>query len=149
MKKMIRLSVLSIFLSGCAMGPGQGLGQVLGGGVGALMGAQIGKGRGRLVATAMGAVLGATAGGMIGKQFDEQDQQKISQAASQAFDTGVPSRWSNSDNGRYGEIRPEPVYYEQGKPYRRFSHLAYIDGKPVTIHGKAYQASDGTWHAQP
>jgi len=148
-KRIVSLAVMGALLSGCNMGPGQGLGSIAGGGIGALLGSQIGGGRGRLVATAIGAVLGTAAGGMIGKQFDERDKQEVSYAASNALNTGQPVQWTNSQNGHHGEIRPQPIYYDQGRPCRRFSHLAYIDGQPVTIHGKAYQAPDGSWHAQP
>ena len=145
-KNILSLVALSLLLSGCNMGPGQGLGQIAGGGIGALLGSQVGGGRGRLVATAIGAVLGATAGGMIGKGFDDRDKQEVSCAASDALNTGQPVQWKNPQNGHHGEIRPQPVQYDQGRPCRRFSHLAYIDGKPVTIHGTAYQAQDGSWH---
>jgi surface antigen len=145
-KKIISLVMITTLLAGCNMGPGQGLGQIAGGGIGALLGSQIGGGRGRLVATAIGAVLGATAGGMIGKGFDEGDKKEVSYAASDALNTGQPTQWTNPHNGHRGEIRPQPVYYDQGRPCRKFSHLAYIDGKPVTIHGTAYQAQDGSWH---
>ena len=133
-------------LSGCG-GPGQGFGQLAGGGIGALMGSQIGKGRGRLVATAIGAVLGASAGGAIGSTFDKRDESAAADAAGDAFETGRAVQWRNPQTGHYGEFRPQRVYRDdRGQKYCKFSHLAYIDGRPVTVHGKAYQTNDGSWH---
>jgi surface antigen len=152
MKVQNAMFLLSLMvLQGCGMNPNiaQGVGTVGGGVLGALTGAQFGKGRGRLLATAAGAIFGGLAGGMLSRHLSEEDQKNAECAAEEAFSSGDPVQWKNPQNGHYGQITPQPVIYQRGKVCRKFTHLAYIDGKPVEVHGMAQQQRDGSWKVMP
>lgn len=132
-------------LSGC--GSSQGVGTVLGGIGGGLAGSTIGKGRGKTLATIAGALGGALLGGMIGKDLDSRDKAMAENAATDALATGQPMAWTNPQTGHRGEVVPSAnaSYNRFGQPCRDFTHTAYIDNRPVVVHGRACRDADGTW----
>lgn len=143
------LSMVSSIFTGCD-GNKQLFGTIGGGAVGAALGSQVGGGRGRIWGTALGAVLGAALGSQIGKALDEGDKAAMASKTSEALESTPAGRcvsWKNPDTGNYGEIIPQQASYDtQGRPCRRFTQKAWIEGRLVEIHGMAYRGSDGCWH---
>lgn len=152
MKKMLvaTCAALTLGLAGCGPdGPtkadvGLGTGAVVGG----VIGNQFGKGSGRVLGTVAGAFIGGIIGHDIGRQLDQRDRMLAQQAEMDAFErgqSGRPVTWRNPDNGRYGEVIPEPAYVDRGRNCRPFTHKVYIDGRPQAMRGTACRNPDGTW----
>lgn len=153
-KTLTALAAMAIIVSGCS-GPngdankgdvGLGAGAVLGG----VIGNQFGKGNGKILGTVVGAFAGGIIGNDIGRQLDQRDRMLAQRAEYDAFErgpSGRPHRWSNPDNGRYGEIVPAPPYQRAGRDCRDYTHTVYIDGRPQAMRGTACRNGDGTWSA--
>ena len=151
--------VLALTLAACAgsengMGPGprENTGTLLGAGTGALLGAAVaGHGTGnRLAGAAIGGLLGGLIGNRIGAALDDEDRQRAYAAQMDALDRGQPGApvsWRNPDSGRYGTVVPGPVYVENGRNCRSYTHTIYIDGRPQTARGTACRNPDGSWTA--
>ena len=125
---------------------GTGAGVILGG----IAGSQFGKGDGKIVGAIVGAVAGGIIGNDIGRKLDERDRQLAQQAEFDALErgeSGRPRRWNNPDNGRYGEIVPQPPYQRAGRDCRDYAHTVYMEGRPQTVRGTACRNPDGTWAA--
>jgi len=149
------LVTIALAVAGCSGGPdarvnnaglGTGTGMVLGG----VIGNQFGKGSGRILGTVVGVVAGGIVGNDIGRRLDQRDQALAQQAEYDALErgeSGRPRRWSNPDNGRYGEIVPQPPYQRAGRDCRDYAHTVYMEGRPQTVRGTACRNPDGTWTA--
>lgn len=147
--------ILLVGVAGCGGGPdarvnnsdvGTGAGAVLG----AVVGSQFGKGPGKILGTVVGAVAGGVIGNDIGRKLDQRDRVLAQQAEFDALErgeSGRPSRWSNPDNGRYGEIVPAAPYQRSGLDCRDYTHTVYIDGRPEAMRATACRNRDGSWSA--
>lgn len=148
------LAVVVVGLSACA-GPdgrvskadtGTGAGVVLG----AIAGSAFGKGDGKIVGALIGGVAGGVVGNEIGRKLDDRDRLLSQRAEFEALErgrTGEPQRWSNPDNGRYGDIVPQAPYQRGGRDCRDYAHTVYMEGRPQTLRGTACRGPDGTWSA--
>lgn len=148
--RAILIAVLPLSLAACGPeGPNKAdTGLVVGAVAGGLLGNQFGKGGGRVAATAIGAVVGGIVGSEIGKSMDQQDRMLAQQAEYDAFERGTagqPRRWSNSQNGRYGDVVPGQMYRQGSNDCRDYTHTIYIDGRKQTMKGTACRNPDGTW----
>jgi surface antigen len=126
---------------------GTGAGVVLGAIAGGALG---GKGDGRIVGAMIGAVAGGIMGNEIGRRMDERDRLLAQKAEFEALErgrSGEPQRWSNPDNGRYGDIVPQAPYQRSGRDCRDYAHTVYMEGRPTTVRGTACRNPDGTWAA--
>jgi surface antigen len=150
--RMISAAVaIAVALSLTACGPnaekadiGLGTGAVVGG----VIGNQFGKGSGKVLGTVAGAFIGGIVGHDIGSKLDQRDRMLAQNAEIEAFErgpSGRPTRWQNPDNGRYGEIIPEPSYRRGDLDCRNYVHKVYIDGRPQAMRGTACRNRDGTW----
>jgi surface antigen len=125
---------------------GTGAGVVLG----AIAGSAFGKGDGKIVGAILGGVAGGIVGNEIGRKLDERDRLLAQKAEFEALETGrsgEPRRWSNPDNGRYGDIVPQAPYQRAGRDCRDYAHTVYMEGRPTTVRGTACRNPDGTWAA--
>ena len=123
-------------------------GSAIGAITGDIIGNQFGRGSGKVAATLAGAVVGGIVGNDIGKSLDARDRELARQAEYEAWESGPsrqPMRWSNPDNGRYGEIIADDYYYRGPARCRDFVHRIWIDGRPRAMHGTACRNPDGTW----
>jgi surface antigen len=149
-KKIFSFFFSSLFLAGCAGGPNQMIGGVGGGAIGGLLGSQIGKGRGRLFSTGIGVLVGALLGSKIGAELDDNDKKIIGDRTTEALESkpsGYRVDWDNPDTFNRGYIIPQSTSYDElGRPCRRFTQVAWIDGRKVEVHGMAYRGRDGSWH---
>ncbi|HEU4662169.1 MAG TPA: RT0821/Lpp0805 family surface protein [Pseudolabrys sp.] len=146
---------LGLTLCACAgnpetgTGPKENTGTLLGALGGAAIGSQFGGGVGGHVAGALvGAGLGALIGNRIGAALDDEDRQRAYDAQLAALNegpAGAPVSWRNPDSGRYGTVVPGPVYVDDGRNCRSYTHTIYIDGRPQTARGTACRNPDGSW----
>ena len=123
---------------------GTGAGVLLGG----LVGSQFGRGSGKVVGTVAGAVAGGVVGNSIGRKLDQRDRALAQEAELDAFERGPsdrPRRWTNPENGRYGDIVPTQPYQRAGLDCRDYTHTVYMDGQPQIMRGTACRNRDGTW----
>ncbi len=146
---------MAMGLAACSSGPdgrvskadvGTGTGVL----AGAVIGSQFGKGDGKIVGAVLGAFAGGVIGNDIGRKLDQRDRLLAQQAEFEALErgpSGQPRRWSNPDNGRYGDIVPEPPYQRSGRDCRDYAHTVYMEGRPQTLRGTACRNRDGTWSA--
>ena len=149
------VAVLMIGLGACSAGPdarvnNAGLGTGAGAVVGGVVGSQFGRGSGKILATVAGAVAGGVVGNSIGRRLDQRDMALAQEAEFEALERGEsnrPRRWTNPENGRYGEIVPASPYQRAGLDCRDYTHTVYIDGRPETMRGTACRNRDGTWSA--
>ncbi len=126
----------------------QDTGMILGGVAGGIVGNQIGKGRGNVLATVAGAVVGGIIGSEIGRKLDDRDRQLAMEAEYDALErgsSGAPRKWTNPENGRYGEIVPSKPYKRGAEDCRDYTHTIYMDGRPQQMRGTACRNPDGTW----
>ncbi|MDX2259398.1 MAG: RT0821/Lpp0805 family surface protein [Hyphomicrobiaceae bacterium] len=150
MALLLLTPALALPLAGC--GPG-GMtkadgGTVVGAVAGGIIGNQVGSGTGRVLATVAGAFVGGIVGHTIGKSLDEQDRRLAQEAEFAALEngqSGVPRRWRNPDNGRYGDVVPSKPYRRAERDCRDFTHTVFISGRPETMKGTACRNPDGTW----
>ena len=161
MKKVSVYALLIPALAACAQGPAgsnspygvpalnkETAGTLLGGAAGAWAGSSVGKGSGRVLATAAGAIIGGLVGNQIGSGLDQADRLRAERTAQQALETapsGRAVRWSNPDNGRYGEVVPGPAYSDSGRSCRPYTQTIYIDGQAQAARGTACRNPDGSW----
>ncbi len=148
MKKVLAVTAaaMTLALAGCENKADVGLGT--GAVVGGVIGNQFGKGSGRVLGTVAGAFIGGIIGHDIGRKLDQRDRMLAQQAEMDAFErgqSGRPITWRNPDNGRYGEVIPEPAFVDRGRNCRPFTHTVYIDGRPQAMRGTACRNPDGTW----
>ena len=149
------VGIMTLVLAGCSGGPdsrmnksdlGTGTGVLLGGAVGS----QFGKGNGRILGTVVGAVAGGLIGNDIGRRLDERDRMLAQQAEFDALErgeSGRPRRWTNPDNGRYGDIVPSQPYQRGGLDCRDYTHTVYMDDRPQVVRGTACRDNAGVWSA--
>jgi surface antigen len=149
------LAVMALATAACSSGPdgranktdvGTGAGVLLGG----VVGSQFGKGDGKILGAVVGAVAGGIIGNDIGRKLDQRDRILAQEAEFEALErgeSGRPRRWSNPDNGRYGDIVPQPPYQRAGRDCRDYAHTVYMEGRPQTLRGTACRNPDGTWSA--
>ena len=126
----------------------QDAGTAIGAVAGGVIGNQFGRGAGKVATTLAGAVVGGIVGNEIGRSLDQRDRQLAQQAEMDAWERGPPGRpvrWSNPDNGRYGEIIADDYYDRGGARCRNFVHRVWIDGHPQEMRGVACRNPDGTW----
>ena len=150
----IAIAMIALALTGCSSGSrrvdnadvGTGAGVLLGG----VVGSQFGKGSGKVLGTVVGAVAGSVIGNDIGRRLDQRDRALAQEAEFDALErgeSGRPRRWSNAENGRYGEIVPASPYQRAGLDCRDYTHTVYVDERPQTMRGTACRNRDGTWSA--
>ncbi len=150
-KAALSLALLAtVSLAGC--GPGgisNADGGTIGGAVlGGVVGNQFGKGSGRVLGTVAGAFIGGIVGHDIGRKLDQRDRILAQQAEMDALERGTsgrPIQWRNPDNGRYGEVIPEPPIRRGSQDCRPYLHKVYIDGQAQSMRGTACRNPDGTW----
>jgi surface antigen len=147
--------VMVSLLGGCSGGSdrrldntavGTGAGVVLGG----VVGNQFGRGSGKVLGTVVGAVAGGLIGNSIGQKLDQRDRVLAQDAEFDALERGEsnrPRRWTNPENGRYGDFVPTAPYQRAGLDCRDYTHTIYVDGRPETMRGTACRNRDGTWSA--
>ena len=155
--KLAAIAAIGLSLTACAgspdgPGPKENTGTLLGAGTGALLGAAVaGNGTGnRLAGAAIGGLLGGLISNRIGAALDDEDRERAYAAQMDALDRGQPGApisWKNPDSGRYGTVVPGPVYVENGRNCRSYTHTIYIDGRPQTARGTACRNPDGSWTA--
>lgn len=113
-------------------------------------GAAIGAGAGGVIGTAAGGagwgLFGAAVGGLLGYGVGRSVEVENERRMSAALAAGQPTTWA-SDQGHVYTVQPQPVYYAQGRPCRRFKLLARVDGQPREVYGTACQAPDGRWES--
>ncbi|MEY4091400.1 MAG: hypothetical protein RLZZ496_582, partial [Pseudomonadota bacterium] len=61
-----------------------------------------------------------------------------------ALSSGRQTKWQ-APSGSYGFVEPGPVYAENSRTCRTYTHKIYINGKPETGTGTACKAADGAW----
>lgn len=152
MSLVAAMTAVSLAVGACSAGPDgpnkQDQGLVLGAIAGGVVGNAAGRGGGRPAATILGAVVGGIVGSEIGRSMDRTDRMLARQAELEAFERGYSGRpvvWRNPDNGRYGEVIPEPAYRRGPQDCRDYIHKVYIDGRPQAMRGTACRNPDGTW----
>lgn len=144
------LLAAALMVTGCGPnGPTKSdTGLAVGAVAGGIIGNQVGNGTGKVLATVAGAVVGGIVGSEIGRAMDQQDRMLAQQAEFDALErgnSGVPRRWRNPDNGRYGDVVPSRPYRRGPDDCRDYTHTIYIDGRPQTMRGTACRNPDGTW----
>jgi surface antigen len=147
-------SAIAVFLAagvafgaaGCSQttGPNESGGTILGAIAGGMIGSQVGKGSGNTAAIIAGTMLGGMVGSSIGRGLDEEARRQASGAQSLALSSGRQTKWQ-APSGSYGFVEPGPVYAENSRTCRSYTHKIYINGKPETGTGTACKASDGAW----
>jgi surface antigen len=154
-KSVIATIFLTLFLAGCAGGPGyghkQGIGTLGGAALGGLVGAQFGSGHGKIAAATAGVLIGAMVGGGIGGSLDEADRTQIAQANYRAAQApvGQSITWSNPHSGNYGSVTPlGDVPPAGGVSCREFSQTVVIGGRSEESYGTACRQPDGSWRIQ-
>ena len=94
-------------------------------------------------------MIGGIVGNEIGRSMDEHDRELARAGrvcdAWERGQSGRPRRWRNPDNGRYGEVVPEPSLRARRLDCRDYTHKVYIDGRPQAMRGTACRNPDGTW----
>lgn len=132
--------------AGCSQttGPNESGGTILGALAGGMIGSQIGKGSGNTAAIIAGTMLGGMVGSSIGRGLDEEARRQASGAQSLALSSGRQTQWK-APSGSYGFVDPGPVYAENTRTCRSYTHRIYINGKAETGSGTACKAADGTW----
>lgn len=121
MKKILIVSTLGVFLSGClttGMSPQQGAGTVIGAASGALLGSRFGKGNGRLASTAVGTAVGALAGNLITQPHEAPQQGYYPEP-------------------EYYQPQPQPRRHHQPQPRRQ--HRVRAPQKQV-VHNHYYKS---------
>jgi len=151
MKRASRLGLLfaaglALTSAGCSQttGPNESGGTILGALAGGLIGSQIGKGSGNTAAIIAGTMVGGMIGNSIGRGLDEEAKKQAYGAQSLALKSGRQTQWK-APSGSYGFVEPGPVYAENSRTCRSYTHKIYINGRPETGNGTACRASDGTW----
>jgi surface antigen len=137
---------LALTAAGCSQttGPNESGGTILGALAGGLVGSQIGKGSGNAMAIIAGTMLGGAIGNSIGRGMDEEAKRQAYGAQSLALNSGRQTQWK-APSGSYGFVEPGPVYAENSRTCRSYTHKIFIDGRPQTGSGTACKAGDGTW----
>jgi len=137
---------LSFAAAGCSQttGPNESGGTILGALAGGLIGSQVGKGSGNTAAIIAGTMIGGMVGNSIGRGLDEEAKRQAYGAQSLALNSGKATKW-NAPSGSYGFVEPGPVYAENSRTCRTYTHKIYINGRPETGTGTACKAGDGTW----
>ena len=137
---------LALGAAGCAQttGPNESGGTILGALAGGLIGSQVGKGSGNTAAIIAGTMIGGMVGSSIGRGLDEEAKRQASGAQSLALSSGRQTQWK-APSGSYGFVEPGPVYAENTRTCRSYTHKIYINGKAETGSGTACKAADGTW----
>jgi surface antigen len=118
---------------------------------GALIGGLLGNAasRGNGGATVAGVIVGGALGGAITKNLDCEDQSYSFKIYYDGFNSGRPNstyEWRNPRNGHYGNFRV--VNYANdpdGFRCANYSQEVFINGRPQTATGRAWQQPDGTW----
>lgn len=153
--RIAAMVIMASLLGGCSGGAdrrvdnaavGTGAGAVLGG----VVGSQFGRGSGKVLGTVVGAVAGGIIGNDIGRKLDQRDRALAQDAEFEALERGEsnrPRRWTNPENGRYGDIVPTPPYQRAGLDCRDYTHTVYVDGRRETMRGTACRNRDGSWSA--
>lgn len=149
-KRLAALVVVPVLVAACGPnGPTKSdTGLAVGAVAGGILGNQVGSGTGKVLATVAGAVVGGIVGSEIGRSLDRQDRLLAQQAEYDALErgsSGVPQRWRNPDNGRYGDVVPSRPYRRGAEDCRDYTHTIYVDGRPQTMRGTACRNPDGTW----
>jgi surface antigen len=137
---------LALGVAGCSQttGPNESGGTILGAIAGGVIGSQIGKDSGNTAAIIAGTMLGGMIGSSIGRGLDEEAKRQAYGAQSLALNSGRQTKWQ-APSGSYGFVEPGPVYAENSRTCRSYTHKIYINGKPETGTGTACKAADGTW----
>jgi len=137
---------VALAAAGCSQttGPNESGGTILGAITGGLIGSQFGKGSGKTAAIIAGTVVGGMIGNSIGRNLDEDSRRQAYNAQSLALSSGRQTKWQGS-SGSYGFVEPGPVYAENSRTCRTYTHKIYINGRPETGTGTACKAADGTW----
>ena len=123
------------------------VGSAVGGAAGGLLGSQFGKGSGNTVMTIAGVLGGALAGGTVGRSMEPVDHGCIDQALEHA-PSGQTVAWQNPDNHSSYWVTPTQTYQHAGRPCRRYTTTALIEGRRQQLHGTACRQPDGAWKQQ-
>lgn len=124
-------------------------GIILGGLIGGLLGSTAGSGGGRTGATIAGVVIGGAIGAALTNNLDCDDRSYAYRTYYDGFNSGRPNsryNWRNPHNDHRGELRIGN-YYDDPYGFRcaNFSQIAYIQGRPQEVRGRACRQPDGTW----
>jgi len=143
---VILVAGLALATAGCSQttGPNESGGTILGAIAGGVIGSKFGKGSGNTAAIIAGTMLGGMIGSSIGRGLDEEARQQAAGAQSLALSSGRQTKW-NSPSGSYGFVEPGPIYAENSRTCRSYTHRIYINGRAETGTGMACLAADGTW----
>ncbi len=142
----LALSLTAAGIAGCAptTGPNEAGGTVLGAVAGGLIGSRFGGGAGKVGAVMAGTLIGGFLGNQVGRGLDERAQQQANYAQAQAVSYGQRQTWA-APSGARGYVDPGPVYSEQGRVCRQYTHTIVIAGRQEQGVGTACRAPDGRW----
>lgn len=111
-------------------------------------GAAVGAGAGGVIGTAAGGagwgLFGAAVGGLLGYGVGHGVEVENERRMTAALAAGQPTTWQ-SDRGHMYTVEPAPMFYDRGRPCRRFRLLADVEGRPREVYGTACQQPDGRW----
>jgi surface antigen len=113
-------------------------------------GAAVGAGAGGILGAAAGGVgwglFGAAVGGLLGYGVGSQVEAENERRMTEAIAAGQPKTWT-ADQGHVYTVEPQQVFYDGGRPCRRYRLLAHVEGQPHEVYGTACQQPDGRWEA--
>lgn len=135
--------VVALALGGCGASKAQqgaGLGALGGGLVGSLVGPSKNREQNALIGAAVGGLLGYA----VGNEMDKNDLQQVNRAYETLPDRQT-TRWVNPNTGHSYAVTPQATQMVDGRPCRRATIEAMIDGKPQTVTKTACRRDDGTW----
>jgi surface antigen len=111
-------------------------------------GAAVGAGAGGVIGTAAGGagwgLFGAAVGGLLGYGVGHSVEVENERRMTAALAGGQPTTWQ-SDRGHVYTVEPAPMFYDGGRPCRRFRLLADVEGRPREVYGTACRQPDGRW----
>jgi surface antigen len=136
--KLISIVIGASLIAGAGCATESGTGTAVGAGAGGIIGAAAGGAGWGLFGAAIGGLLGYG----VGRSVEVENERRVANALA----AGQPTTWE-ADHGHVYTVEPQPVYYAQGRPCRRFRVLAHVDGQPREVFGTACQAPNGQWEA--
>lgn len=122
-------------------------GIIAGGLIGGLLGNAAGGGRAG--ATIAGVVIGGAIGAALTNNLDCEDRSYAYRTYYDGFNSGRPNshyKWRNPHNDHRGEFRVGSYYNDPyGFRCADFTQIAYIQGRPQEVRGRACRQPDGAW----
>ncbi|MEQ1889660.1 MAG: RcnB family protein [Alphaproteobacteria bacterium] len=124
-------------------------GVIVGALIGGLLGNTVGSGGGRTGATIAGVIVGGVAGAALTSNLDCEDRSYAYRTYYDGFNSGRENsryQWRNPRNDHRGEFRVGKYYDDMyGFHCAEYTQLAYIQGRPQEVRGRACRQPDGAW----